>query len=520
MKEPAPVKSDLLIIGTGIAGLALSLYLDSDLKVNIITKSSAEESSSFQAQGGIACVTDVEDSFEEHIQDTLDAGDGLCNLKSVETVIKAAPQAIEDIEKWGVEFTGGNLNPELGREGGHSRRRILYREDRTGAELETKLLDKVRSKQKIYENHTAVNLIMKKGRCIGAYVLDNTSHEIKSFYAKAVILATGGCGKAYLYTTNPHVATGDGVAMAYRAGASIANMEFIQFHPTSLFSSQEESFLITEAMRGEGALLKNSKGEVFMKRYDPRENLAPRDIVARAIDSEMKREGVKHLYLDIHSVREPDFIRKRFPSIYKKLKGLGIDITQEDIPVVPSAHYCCGGVDTDSNGLTDIEGLFAVGETAHTGLHGANRLASNSLLEALVYARRAAEKIPAYISNLKEATPQPWTYTGNRLPEEKIFIEHNWESVRRIMWNYVGIVRSNYRLKEAEKRLELIANDVNYHYWNYLITPGLVELRNLVDVARIIVKSASMRKESRGLNYNVDHPEKREECRKNTYIRK
>jgi len=515
---PGIIESDLLIIGTGAAGLALALYLEDDLKVTLISKSQPSDTSSFRAQGGIACVTAANDTFEKHISDTLNAGDGLCDRDIVESVVRSAPGAIDNLKKWGVRFSGGNSEPELGREGGHSRRRILHRDDKTGEELEMRLLERVEAKRKIYRNHTAVNLITDRNGCGGAYVLDNSTLKVKTFTARAVILATGGCGKAYLYTSNPDIATGDGQALAYRAGATVANMEFIQFHPTCLYSPVEHSFLITEAMRGEGAVLVDTSGRSFMKDYDPRGDLAPRDIVARAIDSQMKKEGVKHLYLDIHTRRSPGFIKKRFPAIYAKLAELGIDITRENIPVVPAAHYCCGGIHTDAWGFTDIPGLLAVGEAAHTGLHGANRLASNSLLEALVFASRAAEKIPSAISGRKFIKPDRWEYTGSRLPEEKVFIEHNWESVRRIMWNYVGVVRNDYRLKEAEKRLKIIEKDVNFHYWRYLITPGLIETRNLVETAKIIVRSAAFRKESRGLHFNLNHPGKKERFRRNTYI--
>jgi len=516
----APLKSDVLIIGAGVAGLSLALYLDKKLKVNIICKAGTGDSSTMNAQGGIACVTDTEDSFKEHIRDTLIAGDGLCDIKTVEMVVENGPQRIEDLKRWGVEFTGGNRKPELGREGGHSKRRILHHEDKTGEEVGLKLLNRVAEESiaQIFTYHTAVNLIVKNKKCIGAYVLDNKTLQVKTFLAKVVVLATGGCGKVYLYTSNPDVATGDGIAMARRAGARIANMEFIQFHPTCLYSVKEKSFLITEAMRGEGASLVNMKGEKFMKKYDPRGDLAPRDIVARAIDEEMKKEGAKNLYLDIHSKHKPDFIKKRFPMIYSKLKSLGIDITKENIPVVPAAHYCCGGVHVDANGFTGVPGIMAIGEVSHTGLHGANRLASNSLLEALVYAYRAAQSIPGYIKDVKFEKVQNWRYTGTRLPEEQVFIEQNWESIRKLMWNYVGIVRSKYRLAEAAKRLRVIEDDVDYHYWKYLITPGLVELRNLTEVANVIIKCASLRKESRGLNYNIDYPEKVEKFAKNTYI--
>lgn len=516
------MKSDILIIGTGVAGLSLSLFLDKKFKINMVTKSAPEDSSTFKAQGGIACVTAIGDSFKEHMSDTLVAGDGLCDKKIVEMVIKDAPKRIEDLKKWGVEFTGGNITPELAREGGHSKRRILHYEDRTGEEVENKLLANAEDSKniKIFPHNTVINLIVIEGRCMGAYVLDNRTLKVKTFLAKIVVLATGGCGKVYLYTSNPDVATGDGIALAYRIGARIANMEFIQFHPTCLYSTIEESFLITETMRGEGARLVNSKGEIFMEKYDKRKELAPRDIVSRAIDSEMKKEGVKCLYLDIHNYKSEEFIKRRFPSTYKKLKSIGIDITKKNIPVVPAAHYCSGGINVDDSGFTGIKGLFAIGECSHTGLHGANRLASNSLLEALVFGYRLAQKIPLHIKNVRIADIKPWTYTGNRLPGEQVFIEHNWMELRRLMWNYVGVIRTNHRLQEALKRLKIIEKEVDYYYWNYLITPDLVEMRNLVEVAKIIIKSAAKRKESRGLHYNTDYPKKNRKLVKNTYILK
>ncbi|MBN2407838.1 MAG: L-aspartate oxidase [Elusimicrobia bacterium] len=515
-------KSDVLVIGTGVAGLSLSLYIDRKVSINLITKSDPEDSSTFNAQGGIACVTAVEDSFEEHIKDTITAGDGLCVKKVVETVVKDAPQRIADLKKWGVEFTGGCENPALGREGGHSRRRILHYEDRTGEEIGRKLLSSALSSDntKLFSHHTVVNLIINKGRCRGAYILDNRTLKVKTFLSRITVLATGGCGKVYLYTSNPDVATGDGIAMAYRLRARIANMEFIQFHPTGLYSAKEGSFLITEAMRGEGAVLLNAKGERFMKKYDPREELAPRDIVARAIDSEMKKTGSKFLHLDIHSGHQPQFIKNRFPLIYSKLLSLGIDITRENIPIVPVAHYCCGGISVDDKGCTSIEGLMAVGECSFTGLHGANRLASNSLLESLVFGYRAARAVPGLISKVNIIDTKPWKYTGKRLPSEQIFIEYNWQALRRLMWSYVGVVRSDMRLAEALKRLKIIEREVDYYYWNYLLTPQLVEMRNLIDVSRIIIKCAMKRKESRGLHYNVDYPRKNPEFKKNTYIRK
>ncbi len=514
------IKSDCLIIGSGIGGLAAALYLNDDISVNLITKAGLRDSSSSRAQGGIACVSSSGDSFERHVSDTLEAGAGLCRREVVKEVIEDGPERIEDLKKWGFKFSGGNGKPFLGKEGGHSRRRILYHHDRTGEELIDRLLERLKEKKNvnIFRDHSAVDLNVREKKCGGAYVLENRSLKVKLFSARAVILATGGIGKAYLYTTNPDTATGDGICMARRAGCRPANMEFIQFHPTSLYSPSDPSFLITEAMRGEGAVLRNREGRAFMKDYDPRGELAPRDIVARAIDREMKKEGVKYLYLDISSQKKGSQIRKRFPTIYSRLKGLGIDITSQYIPIVPSAHYCCGGIPVDRNGLTEIKALMAVGEGSHTGLHGANRLASNSLLEALVYSKKAARFLNQNLMDWKADQFPPWKYTGDRLPREKVFIEQNWQSIRRLMWNYVGIVRSDYRLSQALKRLKIIEEEINYYYWNYLITPSLVELRNLSETASLVIRSAMLRKESRGLHYNIDHPNRSEEFKKDTLI--
>ncbi|MDA3792121.1 MAG: L-aspartate oxidase [Elusimicrobia bacterium] len=538
------IKSDVLVIGTGAAGLSFALYADSDIKINMVSKAGPAESSTDRAQGGIAGVTSSGDTFKSHIKDTLTAGAGLCDKKTVKQVVKAAPERINDLRNWGVDFTGGKDNPDLGKEGGHSVRRILHHGDNTGHEIEDNLLKETLKKEnvRLYSEHTAIDIILKDGRAVGAYIIDNRTLKVKTFLAGAVIMATGGCGKVYQYTSNPDVATGDGVAMAYRAGAQISNMEFIQFHPTCLYSVKETGFLITEAMRGEGAVLLNparekgrenggeTGGENFMSNYDSRKELAPRDIVARAIDSEMKKTGLKHLYLDIASYRKPEFIKQRFPMIYAKLKSLGIDITADKIPVVPAAHYSCGGIKVDRRGNTSIKGLIAIGECSCTGLHGANRLASNSLLEAVVYGKiiaagikkvikdMSAERVSLKISSGISSGISPWKYTGKKLPEHQVFIEQNWMEIRRLMWNYMGIVRSNRRMKEALKRINIIEKEVNHYYWNYLINNSLIEMRNLVETAKIIIKSALMRKESRGLHYNQDYPKKSEKYRKDTVI--
>ncbi len=516
------IKSDVLVVGTGAAGLSFALYADPDIRINMVAKAAPAESSTQQAQGGIAGVTSSGDTFKSHIKDTLIAGGGLCDKKTVRQVVEAAPERIGDLKEWGVRFTGGEDNPDLGKEGGHTQRRILHHGDSTGREIEDKLLKEALKKENVrfYTEHTAVDLIIENGRCVGAYIIDNRTLKVKTFLAGAVIMATGGCGKIYHYTSNPDVATGDGVAMAYRAGAEISNMEFIQFHPTCLYSVRETGFLITEAMRGEGALLLNGTGEKFMERYDHRRELAPRDIVARAIDSEMKKEGVKHLYLDIASCRGPDFIKERFPTIYNKLKGLGIDITTDKIPVVPAAHYSCGGIKVDRRGRTSINGLISIGECSNTGLHGANRLASNSLLEAMVYGNVVAETIRDELKPVDLLKIKPWNYTGQRLPSHQVFIEQNWMEVRRLMWNYMGIVRSNRRMKEALKRIEIIENEVSHYYWNYLINNSLIEMRNLVETAKIIITSALARKESRGLHYNQDYPRKSKRYKKDTIIKR
>ena len=514
---------DFIIIGSGIAGLSFALNAAQHGSVAIVTKRARAESSTAWAQGGIASVTSTEDSFELHVADTLDAGAGLCDAAVVRRIVTDGPARIRELIEFGVHFDerelpDGSHELDLAREGGHSKRRILHARDITGREIESALLAAIERAPSVtvFENHIAVDLITlgKLGlasadRCLGAYVLDEATGEVATLRSDRVILATGGCGKVYLYTTNPSIATGDGVAMAWRAGAKIANMEFIQFHPTCLFHPEARSFLISEAVRGEGARLIDAKGREFMAKYDARKELAPRDIVARAIDAEMKRTGARCVYLDI-THQPAEFVRDRFPNIYETCLGLGIDITRQPIPVVPAAHYQCGGVQTDENGASALRGLFAIGEVACTGLHGANRLASNSLLEACVLAHRCCaaivERAPALPGDAgtEPAIPE-WTSGDAVDVDELVVIYHNWDEIRRLMWDYVGIVRTDKRLQRAAARLRNLEREIAEFYWGYKLTTDLLELRNLATVAALIVDCALLRKESRGLHYTLDH---------------
>ena len=540
------IKTDYLIIGSGVAGLMFALKVADYGSVAIVTKRGVTDSNTMLAQGGIASVFGSLDSFDLHIRDTLDSGAGLCNKEVVEMVVKDGPRRICELIDLGVQFNlsdnekSVNMPPELdlGREGGHSQKRIVHAQDMTGQELEKVLVGHAKRHRNItlFENHIAIDLItcstrMKRGfvttthedYCCGAYVFDRITKKVKTFSSKITLLATGGTGKVYLYTSNPDIATGDGIAMAYRAGATLANLEFVQFHPTCLYHPDAKNFLISEAVRGEGGILIDSSGNSFMERYSPLKDLACRDVVARAIDTELKRTGQDSVFLDI-SHKSPGFVKARFPNLYEQCLLFGIDMTAGPIPVVPAAHYMCGGVVTDMMGRTDIRNLYATGETACTGLHGANRLASNSLLEAIVYAHAAAEQAlkDTLSTDFKSFPETPvWDEVGTTDSDELIMVSQNWDEIRRFMWNYVGIVRSDKRLARASRRIEIIQNEIREYYWNFKVAADLVELRNIATVAELIIKCAMHRKESRGLHYNLGYPE-RDDSRwqKDTIIRR
>ncbi len=519
-KDNLPIHNDFLIIGSGIAGLSLAIKLAELGPVAVITKRGSLEGSTTYAQGGIAAVTSPDDSFDQHVQDTLKAGAGLCHEDVVRFVVEEGPDRVKELVQWGMAFTRDNDDEEhpyeLGLEGGHSKRRILHAGDYTGSSIAQTLLQQAKQHKNIqfYENHIAIDLITteKTGGsapfiCLGAYVLDIKQDKVRTFLGRrGTILATGGAGKVYLYTSNPDVATGDGMAMAYRAGAKLANMEFVQFHPTCLYHPEAKSFLISEAVRGEGGILKTVNGEPFMEKYHAAKELAPRDVVARAIDTELKKRGDAFVYLDIRH-KGKEFIQQRFPMINKECLKYGIDMTQDMIPVVPAAHYFCGGVLTDENGRTSLDQLWAIGEVACTGLHGANRLASNSLLEGLVFSDRVYRR-------LKEAGPvmpkamgiAAWNPGNARDSDEQIVVTQNWDEIRQLMWNYVGIVRSDKRLDRAYRRIQLLQQEIQEYYWDFIVTSDLVELRNIATVAELVIRCAMMRKESRGLHCNIDHP--------------
>ena len=511
---------DVLIIGGGAAGLSLALHLADTASIAIITKGPLQDGSTYYAQGGISAVLGSEDTFESHIEDTLKAGAGLCNRETVEFVVHHAPRNISWLQQLGVPFSSetfhaGDREPHLTREGGHSHRRVIHAADATGKALSDTLVNHARQHKSItcFDEHIVVDLItgekhgLKHNRCIGAYILNKKTGHVESFNARIVVLATGGASKVYLYTSNPDTATGDGIAMAWRAGCSVSNMEFNQFHPTCLYHPEAKSFLISEAVRGEGGKLLLPNGERFMKRFDARGELAPRDIVARAIDHEMKRLGTPCMYLDI-SHRSAAFIASHFPTIHARCLELGLDITRQPIPVVPAAHYTCGGVVTNLHGQTNIEGLYAIGETAQTGLHGANRLASNSLLECLVFAEAASQHITTQLKTSTDTSRiKPWDESRVTDSDEEVVVSHNWDELRRFMWDYVGIVRTNKRLERAMRRIQLLQHEIHEYYSNFRITNDLLELRNLALVAELIVRCAMQRKESRGLHFSLDYPQ-------------
>ena len=508
----ATLEFDVLIVGSGLAGLSAALHLAPTRRVAVITKRELQDGSSGWAQGGIAAVLANDDSFAAHIQDTQVAGAGLCDLATTRFVVENAPAAIGWLRALGVPFTLEGEELHLTREGGHSARRIVHATDATGAAVQKTLIDVVRETPgiRVFEHHTLVDLITSRKlglagqRCLGLYALDEARDEVVTFRAPQTILATGGAGKVYLYTTNPDTATGDGIAMAWRAGCRVANMEFIQFHPTCLYHPEERSFLITEALRGEGGYLTLPDGTRFMAAHDERMELAPRDIVARAIDFEMKKHGLDHVWLDARHLGE-DFLKSHFPTIHARCLKLGIDIARQPIPVVPAVHFTCGGVVSDLHGRSDLPGLYAVGETAYTGLHGANRLASNSLLECVVLGRTCADDIQALTEPLPAPLPA-WDESQVEDADEQVVIAHNWDELRLLMWNYVGIVRTTKRLERALHRIALLRSEIDDYYANFRVTRDLLELRNLVDCAELIVRSALLRHESRGLHFSRDYP--------------
>ena len=531
-----PGRADHLIIGSGVAGLSLALRLADHGRVLIVAKNKLPDSNTYHAQGGIASVFSQEDSFDEHVNDTLQAGAGLCHRDIVKMIVESGPLAIQNLVSSGVEFTRiepGDHPPQshrfhLTKEGGHSQRRVLHSRDTTGKAIISALVQKAKAHPQIeiLERHFAVDLIttdkykpnFSSNHCLGAYVLDRESENIKQIRSYKTYLCTGGHGKIYLYTSNPQGATGDGLAMGWRAGCKVANLEFMQFHPTCLFHSGARSFLISEALRGEGGVLKNSAGEEFVNQYHPMGSLAPRDIVARAIDSELKKSGEERVFLDVRHLGA-DQIKKLFPNIYQTCFSLGLDITREMIPVVPAAHYSCGGLVTDSWGATGVRDLYALGEVACSGLHGANRLASNSLLEACVMAERVSEHALSHENHIYGDLIVPDWDSGCAIPpDEQVLLSHTWDEVRRLMWHYVGIVRSDQRLRMALKRIQSISQELDHYYWKYQVNENLLEVRNLVQVAWLTIRCAMSRKESRGIHYTLDYPELAGEQGKDTVI--
>ena len=520
-------RTDILIVGAGLSGLAVALMLPEKFKVTLITKDKFDACSTAWAQGGIAAVSSTSDSFEKHFHDTLKNGHGLVNKDVAEIIINEAPNVINWLIEKNIKFTKNHGSINLTLEGGHSERRIFHILDKTGKVIHNKLINEIKTKKNIniISNHQVIDLITKANtgkskECLGAYVFNQKEKYVETYISKRVILATGGASKLYQFTSNPKTSTGDGIAIAWRAGCKITNMEFVQFHPTCLYHANAKSFLISESLRGEGGKLLTPQKNSFMDKYDSRKELAPRDIVARAIDFEMKKYGFSHVLLDI-SHKPASFIKKRFPIIYKKCLSLGIDITRIPIPVVPASHYTCGGVQAHINGKTEVKRLHVIGEAAHTGFHGANRLASNSLLECLVMAKECSE-------NIKNISDANFSHGINKLPKwddsyvseskENIVISHNWDELRKIMWSYVGIVRSDRRLFRAAQRIKIIENEVNEYYHKHKLTSDLLELRNIIEVSNLIIKSALIRKESRGLHYSEDYPLLNKKFEKNTYI--
>ncbi len=524
--SPMRMQSDYLVLGSGISGLTFALEAARHGDVAVVTKRGIADTNTNWAQGGIAAVMDPDDSFEAHAQDTLEVGYGLSKKSIVDLVVEGGPDRIRELIELGARFDAktGETELDLTREGGHTARRVVHAGDITGREVQRVLVEATLAHPniRVYEHHMAVDLIelSKFGgphQVAGAYVLEESKGEVHTFVSRTTVLATGGAGKVYLYTSNPDVATGDGVAMAYRAGALLANMEFFQFHPTALFHPKAKSFLISEALRGEGGVLRLESGEAFMERHHPMKDLAPRDVVARTIDYEMKRTGAECVYLDM-SAKPDAYLKDRFPNIHETCLRYGIDMTREPIPVVPAAHYMCGGVVVNENGATKVPGLWAIGEVTCTGLHGANRLASNSLLEGLVYGKRAALALKDVRQQHRLAEPPDWD-VGSAVPsDEAVVVTQNWDEIRRFMWNYVGIVRSDRRLRRAARRVALLKDEIREYYWEHLVTRDLLELRNIADVAEMIIACATTRRESRGLHYTIDHPEARPEYAKDTLI--